>query len=196
MVSHFKVCPKWASQAISQTNTWFLYSRNTSTFTKIILSIHSVSISSFFTREGLWNYELPGTVPPSVTSYHKVPYLCKMPGGLQRKDENTHTTLISSSQCLGRLLAFSLAFAVMPRLSPRKFQCTPLSEGPIYLNRWGPGSLCFPKCCCSWTSSYRYQLRMCNGTRETQQPFLAPSSAGKVKNITQILYNFLNSENH
>lgn len=62
------------------------------------------------------------------------------------KRKHTHHPCL---QCLGRLLALSLTFAVMPSLSPRKFQCTPLPEAPIYLNRWGPGSLCFPKCCCS-----------------------------------------------
>lgn len=107
---------------------------------------------------------------PACDIIHKAPYLCKMPGGLQRKKENTHTTLISSSQSSGRLLALSLALAVMPSLSPRKFQCTPLPEALIYLNRWGPGSLCFPKCCCSWTSSYRYQ-ECAMGQEKHSSPF-------------------------
>lgn len=168
-------------QATSQINVWFVYSRNMYTFTKIIF-FHSFH-SSLFTREGLWNHGLPGTISPSVTSYHRAPYLCKMPVGLQRKKKNTPTTLTSSSLCLGRLLALSLAFAVTPSLSPRKFQCTPLPEAPIYLNRWGPGSLCFPKCCCSWTSSYRYKLRMCYGRRETQQPFLRAYVLAKSKTL-------------
>lgn len=110
-------------------------------------------------------------------------YLCKMPGGPQREKENTHTALTSSSLCLARLVVLSLAFAVIPSLSPSKFQSTPLPEAPIYLNRWDQ-NFCTSQSAVAAEPAYKAILLQvsikhtqrgisgCEGARATQQPFL------------------------
>lgn len=146
----------------------------------MILSIVKPNSS---TRERLYNCEVPGTVSPSATPYHKQLIFAKCLEVHRGKKENTHTALASSSLCLARLAVLSLAFAVIPSLSPNKFQSTPLPEAPIYLNRWEQ-NYCISQSAVAAELAYKaipLQVSVknvqrgisgCRGARTTQQPFV------------------------
>ena len=101
----------------------------------------------------------------------------------EEKRKHAQTALSSSSSGLARLAVLSLAFAIIPSLSPSKFQSTPLPEAPIYLNRWDQ-NFCTSQSAVAAEPAYKaIQLQVsiknvqwgisgCRRARATQQPFL------------------------
>lgn len=121
---------KIATQGVTFQSLRFVYSRNTYTFTKIIFPFIPFPVSS--PERGC---ETMSSLEQFPHLWHHIQSTLSLQnawGSAEEKSKHTHTTLISSSQCSGRLLALSLAFAVMPSLSPRKFQCTPLPEAHLF----------------------------------------------------------------